>query len=116
MGYRRYGPPLRLLFGYDPVRDLAPDHLARLVEQVVEATVQPPRRPDQPGQPPYDPRLCVKVLIYGSAPGGRFSRQLARHCKESLPFLFLTRGDTPSYHTLCTARTQEGAYLEAVWE
>jgi len=116
MSYRRYGPPQLLLIGYDPARDLPADHLARLVEQVVEQTVRPPRRDRQPGQPPYDPRLCVKVLVYGYATGVRSSRQLERHCRESLPYLFLTRGDTPSYHTLCTARTQEGEYLEAVWE
>lgn len=116
MAYRPYPPPTPLLFGYDPVRDLPPDHLARLVEQVVEQTVQPPRRDPQCGQPPYDPRLCVKVLVYGYATGIRSSRQLERHCRESLPYLYLTRGDTPSYHTLCTARTEEGAYLEAVWE
>jgi hypothetical protein len=103
------------LIGYDPVRDLPPDHLARLVEQVVEETVRPPQRGAQRGQPPYDPRLCVKVLVYGYATGLRSSRQLSRQCRESLPYLFLTRGDAPSYRTLCTARTEEGAYLEAVW-
>jgi transposase len=101
---------------YDPVRDLPPDHLARLVEQVVEATVVPPQRTRRRGQPPYDPRLCVKVLVYGYATGVRSSRQLERPCRESLPYLLLTRGDTPSYHTLCTARTEQGAFLEAVWE
>src|SRR3954449_1922319 len=34
MGYRRYGPPQRLLIGYDPVRDLPSDHLARLVARL----------------------------------------------------------------------------------
>jgi transposase len=114
--YRHYTPPELLLIGYDPARDLAPDHLARLVEQVVEETVGPKPRDGGPGQPPYDPRLCVKVLIYGYATGVRSSRQLERACRESLPFLFLTRGDAPNYHTLCTSRTQEGDYLEAVWE
>jgi transposase len=116
VSYRRYDPPQPLLFGYDPVRDLPPDHLARLVEAVVEETVQPTRRDRHCGQPPYDPRLCLKVLVYGYATGVRSSRQLERHCRESLPYLFLTRGDTPSYRTLCTARTQDGELLQAVWE
>lgn len=116
MSYRRHDPPQPLLIGYDPVRDLPPDHLARLVEAVVEATVRPPHRAPQAGNPPYDPRLCLKVLVYGYATGVRSSRQLERHCRESLPYLFLTRGVAPSYHTLCTARTTEGAFLEAIWE
>jgi transposase len=117
--YRRHDPPTPLLIGYDPLRDLPLDHLARLVEHVVEETVVPPRRergqPGQPGQPPYDPRLCVKVLIYSYCTGVRSSRVMERHCRENLPLLFLTRGDAPSYHTLCTARTEQGAFLEAVW-
>ena len=116
MSFRHHGPPQPLLFGYDPVRDLPPDHLARFVEQVVEATVHPPQREKQAGQPPFDPRLCLKVLIYGYATGVRSSRQLARHCQESLPYLFLTRGDTPSYQTLGVARTTQGEALTAVWE
>jgi hypothetical protein len=115
MGYRHYAPPAPLLFGYDPFRDLPLDHLARLIEHVVEETVVPPKRAPGPGQPPYDPRLCVKVLIYSYCIGVRSSRVMERHCKESLPYLFLTRGDHPSYHTLCTARTEQGEFVEAVW-
>lgn len=115
-GYRRHSAPQLMLFGYDPVRDLAEDHLARLVERVVEETVRPRPKGVAGGQPAYDPRLCIKVLIYGYCLGLRSSRRLEQQCRESLPYLFLTRGDTPSYRTLCTARTQEGDYLLAVWE
>jgi transposase len=115
MGYRPYPPPTPLLFGYDPVRDLPPDHLARFVDQVVDETVVPPKRPRGPGQPPFDPRLCLKVLTYGYATGIRSSRQLERLCQESLPYLFLTRGDTPSYRTLCFVRVEQTDLLEQVW-
>lgn len=115
MGYRHYAPPAPLLFGYDPFRDLPLDHLARLVEYVVEETVVPPARGRKAGQPPYDPRLCVKVLVYSYCTGVRSSRVMERHCRENLPLLFLTRGDAPSYRTLCTARTEQSALLEAVW-
>src|SRR5437667_5817445 len=115
MSYRLYTPPTPLLFGYDPVRDLPPDHLARLVEEVVEASVAPPLRRRGPGQPAFDPRLPIKVLVYGYATGQRSSRQLERLCDESLPYLFLTRGDTPSYRTLCTVRAEQGDLIEEVW-
>jgi hypothetical protein len=35
-------------------------------------------------------------------------------CDESLPYLFLTRGDTPSYETLCTVRVEQAERIEAV--
>jgi transposase len=115
MGFRRHDPPAALLFGYDPVRDLPPDHLARLIEMVVEEALAPKLGPVEPGQPKFDPRLCAKVLIYGYSTGVRSSRQLERHCAESLPYLFLTRGDTPSYRTLCSFRVQQSELLEEVF-
>jgi transposase len=115
MSYRSYPPAGPLLVGYDPCCDLPADHLARLVEQVVEETLTDPPPPPGPGQPPFDPRLLVKVLVYGYATGTRSSRQLERLCAESLPFLFLTRGDIPSFKTLCTARLEQTAALEQVW-
>ena len=115
MPYRPYAPPALLLFGYDPVRDLPKQHLARLVEAVVEESLSPPLRQSAPGQPPFDPRLCAKVLVYGYATGVRSSRQLERMCQESLPYLFLTRGDAPSYRTLCSFRVHHSDLIEEVW-
>lgn len=113
--FRPHLPPQPLLFGYDPARDLPANHLARLIEQVVEASVLPKPHPSSEGGPAFDPRLCIKVLLYGYATGTRSSRRLEQACRESLPFLFLTRGDTPGYRTLCTARKQLAAELERVW-
>jgi DDE family transposase/transposase-like protein DUF772 len=115
MSYRSYPPPRPLDRLYDPVGDLPPDHLARLVEEVVEETITPPPLSPAPGQPPYDPRLLIKVLVYGYATGNRSSRQLSRLCRESLPYLFLTRGDAPSHTTLATARREQTEGIEAVW-
>lgn len=115
MAYRDYGPPTQLLIGYDPARDLQQKHLARLVEQVVEESIEPTFIPAGRGQPAFDPRLCAKVLIYGYATGIRSSRQLERHCHDSLSFLFLTRGDAPSYRTLCSFRVHHSDILKSVW-
>src|SRR6266849_1923327 len=115
MSYRYFPPAGPLLIGYDPFCDLPADHLARLVEQVVEETMTGPTPPPGPGQPPFDPRLTLKVLVYGYATGTRSSRQLERLCTESLPYLFLTRGDHPSHTTLCDARREESEGIEAVW-
>jgi transposase len=116
MAYRHYPPPAPLLVGYDPEVLLPPDHLARLVETVVEVTLGPSYKPRGPGQPPFDPRLLVKVLTYGYATGVRSSRQLERLCGESLPYLYLTRGAQPSYRVFCSARIALTDEIEAVWE
>lgn len=113
MGFRSHPPPAERLFGYDPVRDLPQNHLARFVEMVVEEACPPSPKPG-PGQPAYDPRLCLKVLVYGYATGVRSSRQLERLCRESLPYLFLTRGEAPSYRTLCSFRRASQQQIEAL--
>ena len=77
MSYRPHPSPCRLDRLYDPVADLPPDHLARLVDAVVEEAVTPPPHPPGRGQSPYDPRLTVKVLVYGYATGV-FSRPVFR--------------------------------------
>lgn len=104
-----------MLFGYDPVRDLHADHLARLVERVVEGANLPRTVGGGRGQPAFDPRLCAKVLVYGYATRVRSSRQLERMCDECLPYLFLTRGDTPSYRTLCSFRVHHSDIIERVF-
>jgi hypothetical protein len=54
---------------------------------------------------PYDPRLMLKILLYGYCTGIRSSRQLEKQCVESLPFRYLTRSECPCFRTLCAART-----------
>ena len=115
MTYRPYSPPGPLLIGYDPFLDLPKDHLARLIENVVESALGIPAPKRQRGYPAFDPRLCIKVLVYGYSLGVRSSRQLERLCHENLGFLFLTRGDTPTYRTLCTVRVENRDLLEQVW-
>lgn len=101
--------------GYDPARDLPADHLARLVDQVVDEAVPAQGERVGPGQPSYPPRMYAKVLIYGYATGERSSRRLEQCCEESLPYLFLTRGEHPSYRSLCRFRVEGKETLEAAW-
>ena len=116
MPYRPHAAPMPGFFGYDPVQDLPQDHLARFVDCIVQESVHPPLKNNWRGQPEFDPRLLTKVLLYGYATGIRSSRQLERLCNESLPFLFLTRGDTPCYRTLCTFRVEQSKLIEEAWE
>src|SRR6266849_2171755 len=98
MSYRYFPPAGPLLIGYDPFCDLPADHRARLVEQVVEETVTGPPPPPGPGQPPFDPRLTLKVRVYGystgsRAPGSRTpGRRRSRGGQRPSP---AARGDRP---------------------
>lgn len=113
--FRPHPPPGPLLLGYDPVTELPENHLARFVEAAVQAAIETPRQPLGKGQPAFDLRLCIKVLIYAYCTGIRSSRQMERMCREALPFLYLTRGDTPCYRTLCNARKSYSKEINDVW-
>ena len=114
MSFRMHAAPTAMLFGYDPI-DLPKNHLAWLVEKVVEEAIRAEGWKKKIGQPAFNPKLCAKVLIYGYATGIRSSRQLERLCHDSLPFLLLTRGDAPSYRTLCYFRINHADVIEEIF-
>jgi transposase len=115
MGLRRHAPAHDWLIGYDPNRDLPKNHLVRLIDRVVDEVIQTGGMREGKGRPGYDPRMCMKVLMYGYAVGIRSSRQLEQQCRENLAFLFVAREDAPSYRTLCRARVEYEELMEAVW-
>src|SRR3989442_11952382 len=82
MPYRPYPPPLPLAAFRALIEELPADHLARLVEQVVEAVVVPTPRPPRKGNVSYDPRGAVKVLGFRYATGPPSSPQIPRLCPE----------------------------------
>jgi len=116
LAYRNYPAAGPLLIGYDPYFDLDQRHLARKIDEIVDESIEVAPRPDEAGQPPYDPRLLVKVLLLAYATGQRSSRQIERLCKENLAFRFLTRGDTPSHSVISSARTSLSQELEQCWK
>jgi hypothetical protein len=59
--------------------------------------------------------MLVKVLMYSYATGVFSSRAMAQNCGINLAYLFLTRGERPSYHVLSDSRTIYGKYLNEVW-
>jgi len=108
-------PPLSpRLIGYDPYVDLPSDHIARFVDTLVDEHVAQAFKPGR-GHPAYDRRMLLKVLLYSYATAVRSSRRMEQNCSESLPYLLLTRGDRPSYRTLCTARVEMAQELEDLW-
>lgn len=114
MGYKPHAPLSPRLIGFDPVLDLPEDHLARFVDYVVDSYVAVQLK-DGPGQPAYDRRMGLKVLLYSYATGVRSSRRMEQNCRESLPYLLLVRDDRPSYRSLCTIRLQSKELLASLW-
>jgi transposase len=91
------------------LRDWLPQgHLAWFILDVVDQLDLAPfyraHRDDGHGQPAYDPKLLLGVLLYGYCVGVRSSRQIERRCQEDLAFRVLAANQTPDHVTIARFR------------
>ena len=105
---RPYHPDQGLLLPPDS-RDWLPEgHLAQNVSDLVDGldltAFCTPYEGDGRRKSPYEPRMMLKVLIYGYATGVVSSRGMARKLEEGVAFRVLAAGNFPSHRTLCEFR------------
>lgn len=82
---------------------LGPDHLCFVVHEVVEACILSAfekQEEDAGGQRPYDPRMMLKIWLYGFSVNVRTTRKLEQRIREDLGFRYLAGGATPDHKTL----------------
>ena len=99
--FRRYDQDQPMLLAPD-LRDWLPaDDPARWVDDLVEHGLDlAPFYDDYTvarGAPPYDPRLMLKLLIFGYSNGITSSRELERRCHHDVAFMFLTAQAAPDF-------------------
>ena len=56
------------------------------------------------GYPPYDPRLMLRLLIYGYTTGVRSSRAIERKCADDIAFRYLAAGQAPDFRSISRFR------------
>jgi transposase len=87
---------------------LPEDHLARFVAELVDEVLDlSPILADyteKRGYPPYDPRLMVRLLIYGYTTGVRSSRAIERRCVDDVAFRFLAADQAPDFRSIARFR------------
>src|ERR1700686_2635993 len=71
---------------------------------------------EQRGQPPYDPRMLTKVLVYGYCVGVYSSRRLERRLAEDVAFRVLAAGNAPNFRTISDFRKLHLATLAGLFE
>ena len=111
--FRRYDQDQPMLLAPD-VRDWVPvDDPARWVDDLVEhgldLSVFYDDYTEVRGAPPYDPRLMVKVLVYGYSNGITSSRELERRCRHDVAFMFLTGQAAPDFVAIARFRRRHAA-------
>jgi transposase len=106
--FRRYVPEQSLLLPPSP-RDWLPEgHLAYFLSDTVDAldlkAFYEPYEGDGRRNSPYDPRMMVKLLLYGYAMGVFSSRKIAKKLQEDVAFRVLAGENFPAHRTLAEFR------------
>jgi transposase len=91
------------------VQDFVPkDHLSRFIVELVRESLELSEilgsYRSALGQPPFDPRLMVALLLNGYASGIYSSRRIAKACVERADFMMIAALDAPDFRTISEFR------------
>lgn len=112
------GPVDKTFRAFDPGQDLLlppsldewlpAEHMARFIADLVDEHLDLSRihaaYTEGRGAPPYDPRLMVRILLYGYTVGVRSSRKLEAACVDVVAFRWLAAGTAPDYRSIARFR------------
>jgi transposase len=119
-GYRTYLPEQELLLPPSLREWLPEQHLVYFVSDVVDqldlSAMYAVYEKEKRGQPPYDPRLMTKLLVYGYCTGVFSSRRIEKRLQEDIPFKVLAAGNEPDFRTISDFRKIHIATLQNLFE
>src|SRR5579862_9181324 len=118
--YKPYQPEQDLLMP-PSLRDWLPEkHLAYFVSEVVDeldlSGIYAAYEKDERGQPPYDPRMMTKVLVYGYCVGVYSARKIQQRLIEDVAFRVLAAGNAPDFRTIADLRKQHLEVVKGLFE
>jgi transposase len=106
--FRRFDPDQILLLPPSLDDWLPEGHLARFVAELVGEALDLSAVYDDysevRGFPPYDPRLMLRLLIYGYMTGVRSSRAIERKCVDDVGFRWLAADQAPDFRSIARFR------------
>jgi transposase len=119
-GYRAYLPDQDLLLP-PSLRDWLPEnHLVYFVSDVVDqldlSKIHAHYEDENRGQPPYDPRLMTKLLVYSYCVGVFSSRRIQKRLQEDIAFRVLAAGNEPDFRTISDFRKLHLAALKGMFQ
>ena len=119
-GYRTYLPEQDLLLPPSLRQWVAEDHLVYFGSDVVDqrdlSAMHAVYEKEKRGQPPYDPRLMTKLLVYGYCTGVFSSRRIQKRLQEDIPFKVLAAGNEPDFRTISDFRKIHIEVLQNLFE
>jgi len=102
------------------VQDFVPKkHLARFILGLVRESLDlreiMSSYPSTLGQPPFDPRMMVALLLHSYASGLYSSRRIAKACRERTDFIMIAALDPPDFRTISDFRKRHLRALAALF-
>jgi transposase len=118
--YKAYQPEQDLLLP-PSLKDWLPEkHLVYFVSDVVDELdlwgIEAVYEKDLRGQPPYDPRMMTKVLVYGYCVGVYSARKMQQRLNEDVAFRVLAAGNAPDFRTIADFRKIHRETLKGLFE
>src|ERR1700722_14030463 len=118
--YKPYQPEQDLLLP-PSLKDWLPEkHLAYFVSDVVDeldlSGIEAVYEKELRGQPPYDPRMMTKVLVYGYCVGVYSARKMQQRLTEDVAFRVLAAANEPDFRTLADFRKIHREVLKGLFE
>jgi transposase len=118
--YKTYLPEQDLLLPPSLRQWLPENHLAYCVSDVVDqldlSAVESVYEQEDRGQPPYHPRMMVKILVYSYCVGVFSSRRMEKRLVEDVAFRVLAAGNEPDFRTLSDFRKNHLKALEELFQ
>jgi transposase len=118
--YKAYLPDQDLLLP-PSLRDWLPEnHLVYFVSDVVDqldlSKIHSHYGDEGRGQPPYDPQLMTKLLVYSYCVGVFSSRRIQKRLQEDIAFRVLAAGNEPDFRTISDFRKLHLAALKEMFQ
>ena len=117
--YLPYDPDQQLLLPQALQEWLPEDHLAYFISDIVDqldlSEITARYEQERRGGPPYNPRMMVKVLLYGYCIGVSSSRRMAQRLNEDIAFRVLAANNTPDFRTISDFRKDHLAALSGLF-
>jgi transposase len=106
--FRAFVPDQMLMLPPSLDEWLPEGHLARFVAELVDEVLDLgpilASYTEKRGFPPYEPRLMVRLLIYGYTTGVRSSRAIERKCTDDVAFRYLAAGAATDFRSIARFR------------
>src|SRR3989338_6954006 len=121
MGYnfRTYDPDQLFLLSPSLDEWLPEKHLARFIDESVElmdmTDFYKRYRADGAGNAAYQPKMMVKLMLYGYCEGITSSRTIEKACENQVSFRYLSANQLPGFRTIARFRRDHAETLKALF-